>query len=107
MLDPAEAIWDIVTLQLKGSKYFQLQAMSLAVCDGLGARDAALLPTPLGRQDLLLASQDVESLWRQARAAPKPPGDLTPPPRPYSHGTTGESSKVWRKEARPTGCWED
>ena len=72
-----EAIWDVVTLQLKSDKYFQLQAMLLAVHDGLSARDPSLSPTPLSRKDLLLASQDVESLWRQAGTSPRAPGDLT------------------------------
>ena len=96
-LNPAETIWDIVTLQLKSSKYFQLQAMSLAVCNGICVRDPSLSPTPLDRQDLLLAYQAVESLWRQAKAFPRPPGDLT---------TASEAVFLWNNRGIVEGLAE-
>jgi hypothetical protein len=71
-----EAIWDVVTLQLKSDKYFQLRAMLLALGNGMSGSDPSLSPTPLNKNDLLLASQEVESLRRQAGASPKAPPDL-------------------------------
>ena len=72
----SEAIRDVVTLQLKSEKYFQFQAIVLTLRNGLRARDPSMIPTPLKKDDLLLASKEVESLWRQAKASPRPPRDL-------------------------------
>jgi alginate O-acetyltransferase complex protein AlgI len=71
-----EAILDVVTLQLKSDKYFQFHAMLLAMGNGLRGNTPAMLPAPLKKEDLQLASQAVASLWSKAEASPKPPPDL-------------------------------
>ena len=75
-LGMAETVWDVVALRLKNSKYFQLQAMLLAIRNGLRGDADAVLPAPLKKEDLQLASRAVASLWSKAEASPKPPPDL-------------------------------
>jgi hypothetical protein len=72
----AETVWDVVALRLKSSKYFQLQAMLLAIRNELHGDADAVLPAQLTKEDLQLASQAVASLWSKASASPKPPPDL-------------------------------